>query len=62
MGAGEGKPIVPVPGLLYMVGGGVPGDMSVLDGEDGADGDWTGRGIAYGVGFGLLGDGVGGLP
>ena len=53
---------MPVPGLLYMVGGGVPGDMSVLDGEDGADGDWTGRGIAYGVGFGLLGDGVGGLP
>ena len=62
MGTGDGEPIVP--GLLYTMGDGVPGDMGVLDGEYGA-GDLAGldRG-AYGVGVGMLGDSVGegGLP
>lgn len=57
-GAGppDGKPAMP--GLLYMVGDGVPTEMGVPDGA----GDGAEPGIAYAVGVETLGGSVGGVP
>ena len=46
-----------MPGLVYTVGDGAPADMGVSEGVDGGE-----PGIAYAVGVGTLGDGVGLLP